>query len=131
MASSSQMILDVLIKLNNIPILGGGFDQAIFQMAGQSERLRLKDKKLQREGVSALFNLGPDNIPKPPPTATEIQSAMMSMPDQNMSVPIVIQSTIELDGEAVGTASQEVISSRMGNGDLMNSALPTNSAKLR
>jgi hypothetical protein len=124
MASSSQMILDVLIKLNNIPILGGGFDQAIFQMAGQSERLRLKNKKLQKEGVSALFTFGPKEVPQAPPTATERQSALMSMPGQNMSVPIVLNNNLTLDGEVIATSTENIISDRRGNGDLANSYLP-------
>jgi hypothetical protein len=126
----SAMVLTIAKGLN---LIGQLDDKDLEDIEIFNKRMKLKEEAFKREGYSSVFNANPaqSQMPEPPITQTERQAAMMSMPDQNMSVPIVIQSTIELDGEAVGTASQEVISSRMGNGDLMNSALPTNSAKLR
>ena len=134
--TAKNFISDMVSKLVSVMIKLVGFlaDKAeLFDINFGIESFRNEETKALNDTLKSLQDyevklnqrglFGADT-PAPPVTPTERQAAMMSTPDQNMSVPIVLNNNLTLDGEVIATSTENIISDRRGNGDLANSYLP-------
>ena len=138
--TAKNFISDMVSKLVSVMIKLVGFlaDKAeLFDINFGIESFRNEETKALNDTLKSLQDyevklnqrglFGADT-PAPPVTPTERQAAMMSTPDQNMSVPIVLNNNLTLDGEVIATSTENIISDRRGNGDLANSYLPAGGA---